>query len=103
MLNRLNEETVELLIRMDIPTTEDIQSTNQDVTEQSNYDKAQATSASTSQGNIPGREGYDEAIHNSGQQVVKQQPVVAEKKIGRNDPCHCGSGKKYKQCHGKIG
>jgi len=24
-------------------------------------------------------------------------------KIGRNDPCPCGSGKKYKQCHGKIG
>jgi uncharacterized protein YecA (UPF0149 family) len=23
-------------------------------------------------------------------------------KLGRNDPCHCGSGKKYKQCHGKT-
>ncbi len=30
----------------------------------------------------------------------KQQPIKAEKKIGRNDPCHCGSGKKYKNCHG---
>ncbi len=29
------------------------------------------------------------------------QPVVAEKKVGRNDPCPCGSGKKYKNCHGK--
>lgn len=29
-------------------------------------------------------------------------PVVAERKIGRNDPCPCGSGKKYKQCHGRI-
>ena len=28
-------------------------------------------------------------------------PVIAEKKVGRNDPCPCGSGKKYKQCHGK--
>ncbi len=26
----------------------------------------------------------------------------AQKKIGRNDPCHCGSGKKFKQCHGKL-
>jgi hypothetical protein len=26
---------------------------------------------------------------------------TSEPKIGRNDPCHCGSGKKYKQCHGK--
>jgi len=31
------------------------------------------------------------------------QPIVrSERKIGRNDPCPCGSGKKYKQCHGKI-
>ncbi len=30
----------------------------------------------------------------------KQQPVVAEKKVGRNEPCPCGSGKKYKHCHG---
>jgi preprotein translocase subunit SecA len=29
------------------------------------------------------------------------QPIRVEKKTGRNDPCPCGSGKKYKQCHGK--
>ena len=32
---------------------------------------------------------------------VKQAPGRVEPKIGRNDPCPCGSGKKYKQCHGK--
>ena len=31
----------------------------------------------------------------------KPAPMVAEKKVGRNDPCPCGSGKKYKHCHGK--
>jgi preprotein translocase subunit SecA len=31
----------------------------------------------------------------------RRQPVVAGPKIGRNDPCPCGSGKKYKQCHGR--
>jgi preprotein translocase subunit SecA len=31
----------------------------------------------------------------------KLEPVRVEKKVGRNDPCPCGSGKKYKQCHGK--
>ncbi len=30
----------------------------------------------------------------------KAQPIRVEKKIGRNDPCPCGSGKKYKACHG---
>jgi len=34
---------------------------------------------------------------------VKQQPFVRKSdKVGRNDPCPCGSGKKYKQCHGKL-
>lgn len=33
--------------------------------------------------------------------AVKRQPVQVEPKIGRNDPCPCGSGKKYKSCHGK--
>ncbi len=31
----------------------------------------------------------------------KPQPVHVEKKVGRNDPCPCGSGKKYKNCHGR--
>ena len=34
------------------------------------------------------------------QQKPKIQPIRVEQKIGRNDPCPCGSGKKYKQCHG---
>ncbi len=33
----------------------------------------------------------------------RQGPVVAEAKVGRNDPCPCGSGKKYKKCHGELG
>ena len=32
---------------------------------------------------------------------VRQEPVKVGPKIGRNDPCPCGSGKKYKNCHGK--
>ncbi len=32
--------------------------------------------------------------------TVKQQPVLVGEKVGRNDPCPCGSGKKYKNCHG---
>jgi len=36
-----------------------------------------------------------------GEDTPKRKPVTAEKKVGRNDPCPCGSGKKYKQCCGK--
>jgi preprotein translocase subunit SecA len=35
-------------------------------------------------------------------QAAKQKPVRTGPKVGRNDPCPCGSGKKYKQCCGKI-
>ena len=39
---------------------------------------------------------------NEGQnKEVRKQPIKADKKIGRNEPCSCGSGKKYKQCCGK--
>ena len=99
MLGRLNSETAELLMRMNIPVSEAIHSTNKEVTQQQNYNKAQATN--TAQEQIDGRQGYEEAIQNSMPQRAKQQPVVAEKKVGRNEPCPCGSGKKYKQCHGK--
>ncbi|MEN0661500.1 preprotein translocase subunit SecA [Caldifermentibacillus hisashii] len=36
-----------------------------------------------------------------GESKPKRKPIRVEKKIGRNDPCWCGSGKKYKNCHGK--
>src|SRR5690606_15083690 len=32
---------------------------------------------------------------------VKQEPIKVEPKIGRNEPCPCGSGKKFKNCHGR--
>lgn len=38
---------------------------------------------------------------NDGKETIKSKPKKVEKKVGRNDPCPCGSGKKYKQCHGK--
>jgi len=41
--------------------------------------------------------------HSDTQTQVKTQPVKVEKKVGRNDPCPCGSGKKYKHCHGRVG
>ena len=42
-----------------------------------------------------------QAIDSSRQQPQRVMPVHVEKKVGRNDPCPCGSGKKYKNCHGR--
>ena len=38
---------------------------------------------------------------NEGKNEGKRQPIKVEKKIGRNEPCPCGSGKKYKNCCGR--
>lgn len=46
-------------------------------------------------------EAFDAAV--SGKRPgEKQGTVIAEAKVGRNEPCPCGSGKKYKKCHGEL-
>ena len=51
---------------------------------------------------IPEISGYSEEMENPGALATAQktQPIVNVGKVGRNDPCPCGSGKKYKQCCG---
>jgi hypothetical protein len=47
-------------------------------------------------------EAFDAAL--SGRRPGERQgTVVAAAKVGRNEPCPCGSGKKYKKCHGELG
>ena len=52
---------------------------------------------------IPDAFGYSEDMENPGTLATAQktQPIVNVNKVGRNDPCPCGSGKKYKQCCGR--
>jgi preprotein translocase subunit SecA len=49
---------------------------------------------------------YDEALGHPGEAASTDEGagtfVRDGQKVGRNDPCPCGSGKKYKQCHGKL-
>jgi len=46
---------------------------------------------------VPGATGQEQSPAKAG----KPQPIHVGEKVGRNDPCPCGSGKKYKQCHGR--
>ena len=46
--------------------------------------------------------GQAQAMGRDTRDVQKTMPIRAEKKVGRNDPCPCGSGKKYKNCHGAM-
>ncbi|MEP6662331.1 MAG: SEC-C metal-binding domain-containing protein, partial [Verrucomicrobiota bacterium] len=57
-----------------------------------------ATGASTSSSG-----GASDVVNEAMEAVSKARPVRSGPKVGRNDPCPCGSGKKYKQCCGKNG
>ena len=101
MLARLNEEAIELLMKLDIPAEQALQSTNKE-DNQSHYDNAMTNNSNaTPPPQFRGSDGYRQAIENSMPQQEKKQPVIAEPKVNRNDACPCGSGKKFKQCHGK--
>jgi preprotein translocase subunit SecA len=54
----------------------------------------------SAKGGMPGAPGQGGEYHDPSV-PVKQEPVKVGPKIGRNDPCPCGSGKKYKNCHGR--
>ena len=50
---------------------------------------------------MPGENAQRQAMANAGGGPRKVQPMKAAPRVGRNDPCPCGSGKKFKNCHGK--
>ncbi|MDE6637181.1 MAG: SEC-C domain-containing protein [Muribaculaceae bacterium] len=57
---------------------------------------------STTRETYEGENAQRQAAQNVNRQAQQtRQPMKAQPKVGRNDPCPCGSGKKYKNCHGK--
>ncbi len=102
LLGRINESSVELLMNLDFEFETVAKSTNTEAV-QNNYGKSKTNVSSTAQNpnRFEGSQGYQEAIQNSMQEPLKREPIVVDAKINRNEPCPCGSGKKYKQCHGK--
>ena len=95
MLIRLNSETMELLMKLDIPTSQEIQTTNKSIANQSNYEKARENKQENQLGS---REGYQEAIRNSAsQRQEKNQPVFAAPKINRNEIVKISNGQETKE------
>jgi preprotein translocase subunit SecA len=91
MLEAIKREVTQVLMTVQVRSEEDVEF-------------AEAPSAP---GNVQYHHSdYDQALaQGAGQQSADEEhkPFVREgQKIGRNDPCPCGSGKKYKQCHGKL-
>ena len=85
MLDTLNRDVLSFLLRAFIPLSD-----GQQASRPAQPRRTDMTQMRTSRSELT----------TNGEQK-SNTPVVAEKKIGRNDPCPCGSGKKYKNCHGK--
>lgn len=86
MISRINKEIVSVLMRASIYTDDPNQvkeAEEQQRSDFSKYDTSRPDELSTNR------------------EKTKPQPRKVEKKVGRNDPCPCGSGKKYKKCHGQ--
>ncbi len=86
MLEELNRDALSFLLRAFIPLREN--------------DEAREVRTPERDRNMNHLNAHRDDLVTNGEQKAKT-PVHAEKKIGRNDPCPCGSGKKYKNCHGK--
>ncbi|HRP88839.1 MAG TPA: preprotein translocase subunit SecA [Edaphocola sp.] len=107
MLIETNTSIVSFLLRAGIPMqeapTEPIQQIPQEYTD---FEELQTNSgAIESRGEAYGAnedDYYDENhVVDAQRPAIKQKPVSVEPKIGRNDLCPCGSGKKFKNCHGQ--
>lgn len=89
MIQKINTDVISFLMRADVPMQDGSQ-----VREQ----RARAIDRSKLKEQ---RNDLLSQSHSNTQERQVTQPIHVEKKVGRNDPCPCGSGKKYKNCHGK--
>ena len=97
MVNRINNESISTLMRAQIPVQQP-----DEVKEAAPEPTAPRQQYTTSHEdpNAQGDPAAKEAAQRDTRQRV-QQPIVKDNLPGRNDPCPCGSGKKFKNCHGK--
>lgn len=86
MLETLKVEVISILSKVQVRAQSDV-----DAVEEKRRQQEQA---------VP--KNFEHQSPNQSQDQGQQQVVRNQPKVGRNDPCPCGSGKKYKQCHGKL-
>jgi preprotein translocase subunit SecA len=95
MVNKANKDIVSTLMKGHIP----IQSPDQ-VREAAEVRRTDMSRFRTQKNELTSSSNAMEGAHSQTQQKARPEPVRVEKRVGRNDPCPCGSGKKFKQCHG---
>lgn len=100
MLLETNRDIVSFLLRAGIPIQEQPPQAARQVPQQTDMSKMRMNKEEIdAAGQDYAADEHD--VYENGETAVKRTPVQTGPKIGRNDPCPCGSGKKYKQCHGR--
>ena len=106
MVDKINNQTISILMRGQIPVQEAPAESQQEP--QRNVEVRQAAPEQRQDMSKYREQKVD--LNDPNQQAAaardtreqpKREPIRAEKTVGRNDPCPCGSGKKYKNCHGR--
>jgi preprotein translocase subunit SecA len=94
MVNKINNQTISVLMRGQIPMQDpqEVREAAPETTKKERYVESRSDLTDPNQ---------EAAAHQDTRGPRKQQPIVADKLPGRNDPCPCGSGKKFKNCHGR--
>ncbi len=100
MESDLNKEIIQFLCHAGLPVEEQ-QQVRQAAPPQ-RTDMSRLRQSKVDPDTVEGHSNLEgDRYHDPSDVAVKQEPVKVGPKIGRNDPCPCGSGKKYKQCHGR--
>ena len=103
MVNKINNQTISILMRGQIPVQEapDEQAARRVEVRQAAPEQRQDMSKYRENKQDLSDPNQQAAASQDTREQQKREPIRAEKTVGRNDPCPCGSGKKYKNCHGK--
>ncbi|MDZ7827993.1 MAG: preprotein translocase subunit SecA [Halofilum sp. (in: g-proteobacteria)] len=97
MLERVKQEVVRILTRVQVRAEEDVDAVEAEnrQPQEVEYQHADARSPMDTASGTSGESAEDD-------EQAHTPYVRSDRKIGRNEPCWCGSGRKYKQCHGKL-
>ena len=98
MIDRTNKEIISFLMKGNLP-----QQNAQEQVQKAPQQLAETPKLQTSRTDLvgAGNQNTQQANQQGETPKPKAEPVRVEKKVGRNEPCPCGSGKKFKQCHGQ--
>jgi len=98
LLDMIKTDVTRVLMTVQIRSAEELRAAEErEALSNVQYQHAEAVA------DITAEPAGDEALPETEADADKLQPFVrGGQKVGRNDPCPCGSGKKYKQCHGKL-